>query len=171
MPITVKCQMCGAAIVVPPSRVKRKKFCSRACYAAWLSENQRGLAHPMAGRHHSAESLARMRASGTASAKVGPDNPNWKGSFSSRGYVMVSQPRGKAIPEHRLVAEGMLGRALHSDEIVHHRNGVKHDNRPENLEVLTKRGHRTKHAQEHAELRVLRAAAEKCSCGAFPKPG
>jgi hypothetical protein len=37
--------------------------------------------------------------------------------------------------EDMLVMEDMLGRYLWADETVHHRNGVKDDNRPENLEV------------------------------------
>ena len=37
--------------------------------------------------------------------------------------------------EHILVAEDMLGRYLVKGEMVHHRNGVRDDNRPENLEL------------------------------------
>ncbi len=37
--------------------------------------------------------------------------------------------------EHILVMEATIGRSLTDDETVHHRNGVRDDNRPENLEL------------------------------------
>jgi len=62
---------------------------------------------------------------------LAPNHPN----CTSNGYVL----------EHRLVVEQHLGRYLTSDEVVHHKNEEKHDNRLENLRVMTKKEHNEHH--------------------------
>lgn len=76
----------------------------------------------------------------------GASNGHWQGGRTrhKRGYMMVLSPghpradKGRYVFEHVLVMEQMLGRYLLPGENVHHRNGVKDDNRPENLELWTR---------------------------------
>lgn len=56
---------------------------------------------------------------------------------SSSGYKRIYLA-GKSIKEHKVVMEKMIGRPLVKGETVHHRNGVRDDNRPENLELWAK---------------------------------
>jgi hypothetical protein len=59
------------------------------------------------------------------------------GKWSRNGYVYVAFEGGKRA-EHRIVMEAHLGRPLESFENVHHKNGVRNDNRIENLELWTR---------------------------------
>jgi len=94
--------------------------------------------------------------------RSGSKHPMWKGGKSLTGskYILLrasllsKEDRDKygsmitkknTILEHRLVAAKKIGRPLTQFEIVHHLNGDKTDNRPENLIVLTRKEHNIEH--------------------------
>jgi len=74
---------------------------------------------------------------------------NWKGGkrITKDGYVAIYSPhhpfakRDKTVLEHRLIMEKIIGRFLQPFEIVHHKNGIKDDNRIENLILTTQAEH------------------------------
>ena len=53
----------------------------------------------------------------------------------AHGYILVKIADGAKHwkREHILIVENAIGRKLKSSEVIHHINGIRHDNRPENL--------------------------------------
>jgi hypothetical protein len=85
-------------------------------------------------------------------------NPNWKGGvrINNAGYRMIKMPSHPGadghgyVNEHRLVVEQHLGRFLSDEEVVHHKNHCRTDNRIENLHLCA---NASEHARIHAEER------------------
>lgn len=66
--------------------------------------------------------------------RAGKHHPQWKHGLNGQGYMTI-RVENRTILEHRHVMEKIIGRHLKRFEIVHHKNGIRTDNRPENLEL------------------------------------
>lgn len=131
----VKCQVCGKEFSVMTWKLGqgRGKTCSIACRREWQKKFVSGSA-----------------------------NRQWKGGiFMKDGYRFIKMPNHPNcnnfgyVREHRLVMEKHLGRYLLKTEAVHHINGIKDDNRIENLKLFS----------SNSEHMVSHTTTEKCPCG------
>lgn len=144
-------QICGHKV----SRIGTKRC--RDCYTPFIKEQ-------MTGRVFSDEHRKKLsEAQKTRKPPKDPEATKLKMSIAhhkrqggqvrkknSFGYITLYMPghhlvmggSGSRVYEHRLVAEEKIGRRLKNKEVVHHLNGVKDDNRPENLYVTTAVEHR-----------------------------
>ncbi len=112
-------------------------------------------------------------------SQTGSNHWHWRNgrTLLSSGYIGIRVPKDHHLRmknqyayEHRLVAELKLGRKLKKGEIVHHLNGIKTDNRPENIEILESIfDHKVEHRKKNNKRRkpgqenILILCA--CGCG------
>lgn len=80
-----------------------------------------------------------------ATGRHAPRSNRGRKVHTKRGYIYLYMPEHPSaqkgtgyVSEHRIVMEAMMGRLLTRSENVHHLNGVRDDNRPENLELWIK---------------------------------
>lgn len=95
---------------------------------------------------------AKIKLSEFFKVRKGANNPAWKGGkIKSGGYIRLwipDHPNADSkgyVAEHRYIMEQILGRRLEANECVHHIDGDKYNNSPDNLELTNWRDHAIMH--------------------------
>lgn len=158
MKVTYTCEFCGNTVTkirTPGNMIVAPRFCSQKCNAASKSKNAKGTApnsnftcivcgkevftyRSPSQKNKNAPRFCSLQCLGKY--QEGNKNPAWTGGrHLQAGYIVVFYPDHPFadckgfVYEHRLIMEQKIGRLLQSLEVVHHINGKKTDNRPENL--------------------------------------
>lgn len=142
-----KCEMCPNLV-----RDVRNKCCGWVCRNKRISKLYKGKTFTEEHKRNIAKNHHDVR---------GNKNPKWKGGRMNDnfGYVLVWNPQHPCcnnlgyVREHRLVMEEKVGRLLKSKEVVHHINGIKNDNRLENLQLFNS-------LAEHSRLHLIQRHAQ-----------
>lgn len=125
-------------------------FCNDKCYRTWINNGN----HHRKGKRLNKKHVENLKLAWKNRDGTGNKNPSWKGGRIKNyaGYIKVYEPvlakdryKEPYIPEHRLVMEKYLGRKLRKEEVVHHINGKKDDNRVENLMLFKNQKEHTKY--------------------------
>ena len=149
MKLTVRCDWCGKTMERNPSHIHRHNFCCRQCLAYFSSKrkNPDGYTRLKDFTNMTKHLVAlNRRLNPSRMTPAVREKLHQKKLDSGNG---LSYRKNYGRHEHRTVAEDMLGRALRPGEVVHHLDGDKRNNAPENLLVFQSQ---KEHARFHVKL-------------------
>ena len=119
--------------------------CGNSTISRWL----RKFGIPTRTQHEAMLEVSKQGKLSWWKGKTGENHPTWKGGqiVKGKGYIYIRMPEHpQADPQgyirrSYLVAEKMLKRSLYPNEIIHHKNGTRDDDRPGNIFITNRERH------------------------------
>ena len=162
MPI-LSCRSCGLSFTAKRSDAKYCEVCRSLQHERYAQTSEERKRHPCPGCGVTiARTSVQCRTcsqSGRIQKITGENNYAWKGGrhVDRHGYIHILIGPNQYRPEHQLVWEKVNGKPLPEGWIVHHINGIKDDNRLENLRAMPRAAHNDLDRRiEHLEAEVKR---------------
>ena len=147
MPLKIGCDWCGKEIHRCQSQIKKHNFCSRKCLADFSNKSKNPERYMDLKDFTKVGEHLIMLNRVLNPSRMNPDTRQKLRDYRLDSGKGVTYTKYFGVHEHRVVAEQLLGRPLIDDEVVHHVDGNKRNNDPDNLMVLPSQS-------EHAKLHL-----------------
>ena len=129
------CCYCGGMFEKPPSKIKRVNFCSKKCLHSYNSRKMSLFNRTTNPMNIKGQQTIEQRYKKRERMLKPNSQGNYKKFFGDF--------------EHRRVARVKIGRELQPNEVVHHIDGNKRNNNPNNLQVMTRADHMRLHMRQY----------------------
>lgn len=158
MKLQIRCDWCGKEFYKPSCKITPHNFCCRQCLADFSNKEKNPTGYTVLKNYTNiSANCSRMNEAMNPTRMTAEVREKLRTSKLNSGEGKTYTKR-YGRHEHRVVAEEILGRPLLAGEVVHHIDGKKRNNSPENIMVFPSQ---SAHAKFHAELNWFVKELEK----------
>lgn len=147
--VTISCDWCCKRFEKWPSVIKKHNFCCRQCLADFSNKAKNPYMYSeLKDCTKTSEHFTRLNRELNPTRMIPETRQKIRNARLNSGRG-TTYAKFFGRHEHRIIAERVLGRPLVRNEVVHHIDGNKRNNAPENIRVFPSQ---SEHAAYHAKL-------------------
>ena len=157
------CEICKKTFKARrPKGIPKPKYCSQSCYSIHMKKRWNDPEYRSAMIQKHKLNTTKYWLGKKRPDMLGSKNPNWKqvkGHYiNTAGYRVLYRPKHQladkkgCVLEHHHIWFKNTGQKILPNEVIHHKNEIKTDNRFENLKLMTKKQHMQHHRQNGSKI-------------------